>query len=72
MIQRREDLRLALEAGDAIDVLRDGVGKNLQRDVAPELRVTRAKGLLILRRGVFRGRENGLGLSTHRDFSRPS
>ena len=39
-----------LKRASAIDVLRDGVGKNLQRDVAPELRVARAIDLAHRRR----------------------
>ena len=39
VIQRGERLRLAREAGDAIGVVRDGVGQDLDGDVAVQLRV---------------------------------
>ena len=42
MVQRREQLRLALESRDAIRVGHKGVGEDLDRDVATELRVARA------------------------------
>ena len=42
MIQCCEYLRLALEARDAIGILRDTVRQDLQRDVATELRIARA------------------------------
>jgi hypothetical protein len=42
MVERREHLRLAREAGEAIGILRDALRQDLQRDVAPELRVARA------------------------------
>ena len=42
MIERRQHLRLALEARDAIGIERERVGDDLQRDVATELRIARA------------------------------
>jgi hypothetical protein len=39
MVQRGEDLRLALEAREAVGVVRKGRGQDLQRDVAMELGV---------------------------------
>ena len=41
MIQRCEHLRLPPEAGEAIGVGRERVGKDLQRDIAIQLRVVR-------------------------------
>ena len=41
MIQRREHPRLALEACEPIRVARERTGQDLDRDVAPELRVVR-------------------------------
>ena len=45
MIQRRKNLRFAFEPSDAFVILREGRGKNLDRDIAIELRVARAKHL---------------------------
>ena len=42
MIERGEDLGLALEAGEALGVVCEQVGQDLERDVATELRVARA------------------------------
>ncbi len=42
MVQRRERLRFALKPGEAIGVLRERVGQNLQRDLASERRVAGA------------------------------
>ena len=42
MIQRREDLGFALEAGDAIGITREGLGKNLDRHAAAKLRIASA------------------------------
>ena len=42
MIQRREHLRFAPKPREPIGVDAEGLGKDLQRDVAPELRVPRA------------------------------
>ena len=42
MVQRRERLRFACESCQAIGVTREGVGQDLQRDVAIELQVTGA------------------------------
>ena len=42
MIQRREDLRFALEAREAIGIVRERVRQDLDRDVAIQLRVARA------------------------------
>ena len=39
MIERGQDLRFTTEAGDALGIVGEGVGKELQSDVAPELRV---------------------------------
>ena len=39
MIQRREDLRLAFEAREAIGVFRERFGKNLERDRASEFEI---------------------------------
>ncbi len=45
MIQRREELRLALEARQPIGIAGEEVGQDLERDVAPEPRVAGAKHL---------------------------
>ena len=45
MIQGREELRLALEAGQAVGIASEEVGQDLERDVAPEPRVAGAKHL---------------------------
>jgi hypothetical protein len=45
MVQGREDLRFALEAGQSIGVVRERRGKDLQRDVAREPRVARSPDL---------------------------
>ena len=42
MVQRREQFRLALKAGDAIGIAADGLGKDLEGDVALQLRIARA------------------------------
>ena len=42
MIERREDLRFALEAREAVGIEGEELGQNLERDVAIELRVARA------------------------------
>ena len=42
MIERREDLRFALEAGETIGIVGEDVRKDLDRDVALQLRVARA------------------------------
>ena len=42
MIQRGEDLRFALEAGEAIGIAGEGIRQNLERDVAIQLRIARA------------------------------
>ncbi len=42
MIQRREQLRFALEAGQPIGIAGEEVGQDLERDVAPEPRVAGA------------------------------
>ena len=42
MIQSGEELRLALKPRDALGLVLERVGKQLQRDIATELRVTRA------------------------------
>ena len=42
MVERREDLRFALEPREPIGIAGEGVGQDLQRDVAIELRVARA------------------------------
>ena len=42
VIQRGQDLRLALEAGEPVRVEGERFGKNFERDVAVELRVARA------------------------------
>ena len=39
MVERGEDLRLALEAREPLGIARERVGQNLQRDVAVELGV---------------------------------
>jgi hypothetical protein len=41
MIQRRENLSFALEAGETIDTSRDRIPQDLQRNIATELGVTR-------------------------------
>ena len=42
MVQRGEDLRFALEAGEPIGIGREHVRQDLDRDIAPELRIARA------------------------------
>ena len=42
MIQRRECLRFAREARQAIRIARDGLWQDLQRDLAIQLRIARA------------------------------
>ena len=42
MVEGREHLRFALEARNAIRVLRDGVRQDFQRDITSELRIARA------------------------------
>ena len=39
MVEAGEDLRLPLEPGEPVRVSREGVGEDLQRDLAVELRV---------------------------------
>src|SRR5215510_13703594 len=41
MIQRGEDLRFALEAGEALDVRGEGIRQHLQRDIAIQLGIVR-------------------------------
>ena len=45
MIQRRERLRFAREPRQPVGVAGEGVGQDLQRDIAIELRIARAKHL---------------------------
>ena len=45
MIQRREDLRLALEAGQPLRVRREGIRQHLDGDVPLERRVARSLDL---------------------------
>ena len=45
MVQCREELRFALEAGQPIGIAGEEVGQDLERDVAPEPRVAGAKHL---------------------------
>ena len=45
MVQRGEELRFALEAGQPIGIAGEEVGQDLERDVAPEPRVAGAKHL---------------------------
>src|SRR4029078_9371951 len=42
MVQRCEDLRLPLEAGEAIRIVGEGIGEDFQRDVAIQLCVAGA------------------------------
>ena len=42
MIERGEELSFALEAGKPFGIGREGVRQDLQRDLAPELRIARA------------------------------
>lgn len=42
MVQCCQDLGFASEAGGALGIAREAVGEDLQRDIAAELRVTRA------------------------------
>ena len=42
MIQRGQQLRLAVEARHPLGVVREALGHDLERDVAPELRIPRA------------------------------
>jgi hypothetical protein len=39
MIQRREDLRLAVEARQPVSIVDERIGKHFQRDIAMQLRV---------------------------------
>jgi len=39
MVERREDLGFTTEAGDALRIVGERSWQNLQRDIAPELRV---------------------------------
>src|SRR5262245_19435887 len=41
MIQRREELRFTLEAGEALDIRREGFRQDFERDVAIQLRIAR-------------------------------
>lgn len=41
VIQGREQLRFAAKAQETVTVVRNGVGQDLQRDVAAEVRVSR-------------------------------
>ena len=43
--QRREELRLALEARDALAIADEGVGQHLQRNISVQLRVAGAVDL---------------------------
>src|SRR5687767_8535550 len=43
MIERSEQLAFALESGEPVAIVREPVGQNLQRNVAPESRVARAE-----------------------------
>lgn len=43
MIQRRQRLRLAMEAGNALGIVGEIVGQNFQRHIPLQLRVVRAK-----------------------------
>ena len=45
VVQRREELRFALKPCDAVRVAREFVWQDLDRDLAPELRVARAVDL---------------------------
>ena len=45
MVQRGQGLGLALEAGEAIGIVREGLGQDLDRDVAVQFRIARAKYL---------------------------
>ena len=45
MVQRREQLRFAGEAGGALDVAGDGLGQQLDRDIAAEAGVAGAINL---------------------------
>ena len=45
MIQRREDLRFALEPGDAVRIVGEHLREDLDRDFAPQLCVARAINL---------------------------
>ena len=40
VVEAGEDLRLPREPGEAIGIIREGVGQDLQRDLAVELRVS--------------------------------
>src|SRR3954469_5984501 len=42
MVQRRESLGFTIEAGQSVGIVREGLGQDLDRDVAPERRVVRA------------------------------
>ena len=45
MIQRGQRLRLTLETREAVDVMREGLGEDLDRDVAIQLCIARAKDM---------------------------
>ena len=60
VVERGEQLRLALEAREPIGVGSEGLGQQLQRDIAPELRVGRAVHLAHAA-GADRGRDPVVG-----------
>ena len=70
MVQRGEQLRLALEAGEAVWIDSEEFGQDLQRDVAIEPRVARAIHLAHATRADqgddFVGAEPGAGGYRHR------
>jgi len=70
MRQGGEQLGLALEAREAIGILREGCGQRLDRDVAPEARVAGAIDLAHAagaeRRDDLEGAEAGSGGQGHR------
>ena len=65
VVQRRQHLRLTLEARDAIEISGEEFRKDLQCDIAIELRVMRAIDLAHPARA-----ENGADLVKHRDACR--
>ena len=76
MVQRREDVRLAGEAGEPVGVLRERPGHDLEGHFALETRVARAPDLAHAsgseRAEDLVGPEAGAGSDEHRDFWRLS
>ena len=76
VVERRQDLRFALEAGQPFGVVHEGVGQDLQRDIAVQLGIT---GLVHFAHAActdggedFVGAEGGAGLKWHQLSDPPS